>query len=62
MFFDVVLGALHIDLLPGRKFRADSVKHRGTGRKILSSLGFEDPVRFWHSEQLVITASCLRQL
>jgi hypothetical protein len=32
--FHIVLGAFHIDLLLSREFRADSIKHRGTGRKI----------------------------
>ena len=36
MLFHVVLGAFHIDLLLSRKFRADLIKHRGTGRKIPS--------------------------
>jgi hypothetical protein len=32
--FHIVLGAFHIDLLLSCEFRADSIKHRGTGRKI----------------------------
>jgi len=41
--FQTVLGAFHIDLLLSREFRADSIKNRGTGRKILGELGFVDP-------------------
>jgi hypothetical protein len=34
VLFHIVLGAFHVDLLLSRKFRADSIKHRRTGRKV----------------------------
>jgi hypothetical protein len=35
VLFHIVLGTFHINLLLSREFRVDSVKHRGTSRKVL---------------------------
>jgi hypothetical protein len=38
VFFQVALGALHIDVLLGRKLRADLIIGSGTGLKVLAAL------------------------
>jgi hypothetical protein len=44
MLFHVVLGPLHVDPLPGRKFRADPIEGCGTGLKVQHQLFSENMV------------------
>jgi hypothetical protein len=41
VFFEVALGTLHIDILVGRKLRADAVKHRETSFDVFAAPGFK---------------------
>lgn len=57
VLFHVVLGAFHIDLLLSRKFRADLIKHRGTGRKNPVSLDTKTWLRLSHSGHVFVGPS-----
>lgn len=41
VLFQVALGALHIDVLVGRKFRTDPIICRGTGFEVLAAPEFK---------------------
>jgi hypothetical protein len=46
VLFHVVFGALHVDLVFGRKFIADSIKRRRTGFDIPGQLESKDSIEF----------------
>jgi len=41
VLFQVALGALHIDILVGRKLRADPIIRSGTGLKVMATPRFQ---------------------
>jgi hypothetical protein len=42
VLFQVVPGALHIDVFVGRKLRADPIIYSGTGLDVLATPGFKN--------------------
>lgn len=52
VLFQVALGALHIDVLVGRKLRTDPIKCRGTGFEVLAAPGFKSSFQIFADQTI----------